>query len=135
TARLLESVCRPGVDFAGHISGSRFVMLVQSEDWAARAERLVGLFGQALSQHLPPAVIERGYFVLRSRDGAEHVRPLPKVAVGILPVLPGVFETRHEVMAAAKHAAQRALAEAGSAVRVDEQHANAYPQSLLLDGN
>ena len=50
----------------------------------------------------------------------------------VLPVLPGVFETRHEVMTAAKHAAQRALAQAGSAVYVDENAANAYPQSLLF---
>jgi hypothetical protein len=50
----------------------------------------------------------------------------------VLPVLPGVFESRHEVMAAAKHAAQRALAQPGSAIYVDENAANAYPQSMLF---
>ena len=34
----------PGVDFVGHISGSRFVMLMQSEDWRARAERALARF-------------------------------------------------------------------------------------------
>ena len=132
TARLLESVCRPGLDFVGHISGSRFAVLVQSEDWHERAERALELFPDAVSAQVPRAVAERGYFVLRSRDGRDQVRPLPKLCIGILPVLPGVFETRHEVMAAAKHAAQRALAQASSAIYVDENAANAYPQSMLF---
>lgn len=132
TARLMESVCRPGVDFAGHIAGSRFVMLVQSEDWAERAERLVTLFNEALSRHVPGDALERGYFAARTRDGREQVRPLPKLGVGILPVLPGIFESRHEVMSAAKQAARQALMQLASAVHVDQQHANAYPQSILF---
>ena len=132
TARLLESVCRPGLDFAGHISGSRFALLVQSEDWADRARRALELFPEVVAAQVPRAVAERGYFVMRTREGRDHVRPLPKLGIGILPVLPGVFETRHEVMAAAKHAAQRALAQPASAMYVDENAANAYPQSVLF---
>ena len=131
-ARLLESVCRPGLDFAGHISGSRFVMLVQSEDWEARAALALERFAAVLAEHVPAAARERGYFSSRTRDGREQVRPLPKLGIGVLPVLPGIFETRHEVMAAAKHAAQRALAQPSSAIYVDENAANAYPQSLLF---
>jgi hypothetical protein len=52
--------------------------------------------------------------------------------IGILPVLPGVFESRHEVVAVAKRAAQMAQAQTGSAIYVDQHHANAYPQSLLF---
>jgi len=132
TARLLESVCRPGVDFAGHVSGSRFVMLVQSEDWQALAARTLELFPALLAEHVAPDVVERGYFVARGRDGRENVRPLPKLAVGILPVLPGVFESRHEVVAAAKHAARQAMALPGSAMYVDPHSGNAYPQSMLF---
>jgi hypothetical protein len=78
-------------------------------------------------------VVARGYFIVKVRDGRESVRPLPKLAVGVLPVLPGVFESRHEVVAAAKHAAQLAIARPGNAVHVDRDHANAYPQSMLFD--
>jgi EAL domain-containing protein (putative c-di-GMP-specific phosphodiesterase class I)/GGDEF domain-containing protein len=132
TAELLEEACEPGVDFVGHISGSRFVVLAQSEDWQARAQRLVDRFPAVIAGHVSPEVLARGYFILKFRDGRESVRPLPKLAVGILPVLPGVFESRHEVVAAAKHAAQLAIARTGSAVHVDMDHANAYPQSLLF---
>jgi hypothetical protein len=58
---------------------------------------------------------------------------MPKLVIGILPVLPGVFESRHEVVAVAKRAAEHAQAQPGSAIYVDQQHGNAYPQSLLFD--
>src|SRR5678815_1811339 len=108
TARLLEAHCEPGVDFAGHVSGSRFVILMQSDDWRERAERLVAAFPAVRDAHMPPEVRERGYFTVRRRDGRDYVRPPPKLVVGILPVLPGVFESRHEVVAVAKRAAEKA---------------------------
>jgi len=133
TAELLEEACAPGLDFVGHISGSRFMLLAQSEDWESRAHELLGKFTAVVESHLPPEVVARGYFIVKVRDGRESVRPLPKLAVGVLPVLPGVFESRHEVVAAAKHAAQLAIARPGNAVHVDRDHANAYPQSMLFD--
>ncbi len=133
TGTLLEAACDAGVDFVGHVAGSRFVLLMQSEDWKPRAERTLAAFGPAVEAQLPPEVIERGYFTARGRDGRDKVRPLPRLAIGILPVLPGVFESRHEVVLAAKHAAQHALSQSGSALYVDQQYGNAYPQSLLFD--
>jgi GGDEF domain-containing protein len=132
-ARLLESMCQPGVDFAGHVSGARFVVLMQSEDWSVRADRLVEAFPALLEAHLPREALERGYFIVRSRDGRENVRPLPRLGVGILPVLPGVFETRHEVVSVAKQAVHQALLQPGSSVYVDQHYGNAYPQSLLFN--
>jgi EAL domain-containing protein (putative c-di-GMP-specific phosphodiesterase class I)/GGDEF domain-containing protein len=132
-ARLLESQCEPGVDFAGHVAGSRFVMLMQSEDWAERAQRMLDRFPELLEAHVPEPARGRGYFTVRRRDGRDYVRPLPKLVIGILPVLPGVFESRHEVVAVAKRAAEKAQAQAGHAIYIDQQHGNAYPQSLLFD--
>lgn len=133
TARLLESSCSPGVDFAGHVSGSRFVVLMQSEDWKVRGERILADFPRVVQAEVSPEVFARGYFIAAGRDGGEKARPLPRLALGILPVLPGVFESRHEVVLAAKHAAQAALAQHGSAIHIDPRYGNAYPQSLLFD--
>ena len=131
-ARLLEGLCEPGVDFVGHVSGSRFVVLMQSEDWSARAERVATQFPAVVQAHVPGEVRERGYFTARDREGREKVRPLPRLAIGILPVLPGVFESRHEVVSSAKQAARHATGQPGSAIYVDQQSGNAYPKSLLL---
>jgi hypothetical protein len=43
-----------------------------------------------------------------------------------------VFESRHEVVAVAKRAAERAQAQPGNAIYIDHQLANAYPQSVLF---
>jgi hypothetical protein len=40
----------------------------------------------------------RGYFTVRRRMAAIR-GPMPKLVIGVLPVLPGVFESRHEVVA------------------------------------
>ena len=135
TARLLEEACEPGVDFAGHVAGGRFVILAQSEDWMARAERLIERFPALVREHVPREAFDRGYFIVKFRDGRESVRPLPKLTIGIVPVLPGVFDTRHEVVNAAKRAAEAAKAHPGSAIHVDQEHGNAYPQSLLFGGH
>jgi EAL domain-containing protein (putative c-di-GMP-specific phosphodiesterase class I)/GGDEF domain-containing protein len=132
TARLLEAQCEPGVDFAGHVSGSRFVILMQSDDWRERAGRMLAAFPALLDAHVPGDVRGRGYFTVRRRDGRDYVRPQPKLVIGVLPVLPGVFESRHEVVAVAKRAAEKAQAQPGDALYVDEQLGNAYPQSLLF---
>ncbi len=131
-ARLLEEACGPGVDFAGHVAGGRFVVLAQSEDWHARALSVLARFPSLVEAQVPADAFARGYFTLAQRDGHQSVRPLPRLAIGIVPVLPGVFETRHEVVAVAKRAAEAAMARPGNALHVDEQHANAYPQSLLF---
>jgi EAL domain-containing protein (putative c-di-GMP-specific phosphodiesterase class I)/GGDEF domain-containing protein len=133
-ARQLEAACEPGIDFAGHVAGGRFVALAQSEDWRVRAQRLLEEFPGLLEVHVPPEPLARGYFTLEGRDGRQSVRPLPRLVIGILPVLPGVFGSRHEVVTAAKRAAEAAMARPGAALFVDERYANAYPQSLLFGG-
>ncbi|MEO5695008.1 MAG: GGDEF domain-containing protein [Usitatibacter sp.] len=132
TARLLEELCQPGVDFVGHVAGSRFVMLMQSDDWKPRADSAIRLFTAASAGHVTMEVMERGYFAARGRDGIDRVRPLPRLLVGIVPVLPGVFESRHEVITCAKQASQEAMKQPDSAIHVDEYQGNAYPQSILF---
>jgi GGDEF domain-containing protein len=133
-ARLLERACEPGVDFVGHVSGGRFVVLMQSENIEPRARGVLDGFPAIVESVVGAEVFSRGYFAARLRDGREVVRPLPRLAIGILPVLPGVFESRHEVVLAAKQAAHAAMAEPGSAIHLDRQYGNAYPQSLLFEG-
>ncbi len=131
TARLLESACEPGIDVAGHVSGTRFIVLAQSDDWRVRAGEAVALFRPLLREHVCAETFDRGYFAADTRAG-RRVRPLPRLVVGILPVLPGLYDSRHDVLARAKAANQLAPRGPASALHVDERHGNAYPQSYLL---
>jgi GGDEF domain-containing protein len=130
-ASLLESVCVAGLDLVGHVSGGRFVVLMQSDDWSARAQQAVAGFAALVATHAPAEVVERGYFTAHTREGREVIRPLPKLVIGVLPVLPGVHESRHEVLSIAKLASRRAQKLAGSGIVVDHYHGNVYPQSVL----
>ena len=133
TARLLESTCRPGVDFLSHVGGTRFVALIQGDDWRERADRAVRSFPRLLESHTSAETFARGYFRAAGRDGSPTLRPLPRLVMGVCPVPPGVFVSRSEVLAEAKAACQRAARGPVSALHVEERHAHAYPQSLLLD--
>jgi hypothetical protein len=93
---------------------------------------MLAAFPALLDAHVSKEARARGYFTVRRRDGRDYVRPMPKLVIGVLPVLPGVFESRHEVVAVAKRAAEKAQAQPGDALYVDEQLGNAYPQSLLF---
>ncbi|HXZ47492.1 MAG TPA: GGDEF domain-containing protein [Usitatibacter sp.] len=130
TARLLELACEPGVDFAGHVAGGRFVVLAQSGDWMQRAESVLERFPAVVREHVPEEARSRGHFVVKFRDGRQIVRGLPKLVIGIVRVAPGQFESRHEVVAAANRAAEAAQARPVSAIHVDERGAS--PQSVLF---
>lgn len=135
TGRLIEALCTPGLDLAGHLAGSRFIALVQSEDALERAQLLVAAFVSLRDEIVDAGARERGYFVARDREGREQVRPLPRLAVGVLPVLPGLHESRHEILDLAKRACKVAKAGPGSGLHVDQYHGNAYPQSVLFPGD
>jgi GGDEF domain-containing protein len=131
-ARLLESACEPGVDFVGHLGGARFVVLSQSDDWRDRAQAAVDRFRAILREHVSAEAFARDYFAVDSR-GEPRVRPLPRLVLTIVPVLPGIFDSRHEVLAAMKAAHRLAPRGASSTLHVDARHANAYPPSYLLE--
>jgi hypothetical protein len=104
---------------------------MQSEDWRARADRAITLFPAVVRAHVSAEALELGYFTTHGREG-DKVRPFPRLVIGIVPALPGVFESRHEALACAKRAAREAMKQSGSAIHVDEQIGNAYPRSMLL---
>ena len=131
--QVLEGICEPNVDFVGHVSGARFIVLLQSDDWRARADGAIAAFERQLDAHVPADARARGYFTARTRDGKDVVRPLPKLAIGAVPVLPGLFESRHEVLDSARQANRAALALPTGGVVVDDWAANRYPRSLLLE--
>jgi len=130
---MLESACEPGVDFLSHVGGTRFVALIQSDDWRERANGAVCAFPRLLESQTSAETFARGYFCAADCDGAPALRPLPRLVMGVCPVLPGVFRSRNAVLAESKAACQRAARGPVSALHVEERHAHAYPQSVLLD--
>ena len=125
-----RSECADGVDFAGTFR-SRFVVLMQSGDWATRAGGAAQV--RARSRARAAQAIERALlFRYPARRHGRCACPTPGSASCRCC---GRVESRHGVVAAAKHAAQKGSFLTGSAIEIDREHANAYPQCCFWAAN
>jgi len=97
-ARLFEAACEPGIDLVCHVAGTRFVVLAQGEGWRERLGAIAAAFRRLVEKEVPVAIHERGYFIVESRSGP-RVRPLPRLVAASQPVLPGMFESREDLLA------------------------------------
>ena len=131
--RLLASVitreCDPERDFAGHIGGDDFIVLLQSEDWQSRCVRMIETFNAAAPTLYDPLARERGYIESEDRQGNPTRFPMTTLSIGVLQVAPADFNRPEDVAAAAaaaKHQAKRSNAglfvlDSGAAARDFEQ--------------
>ncbi len=104
TAQILAEVCATGLDLVGHLSGGRFVALLQSDDWERKASAVVKMFEQQLHQVIPEPWRSRGVFEWTNKSGTvTELRNWPRLAIGVLPLAAGELDNRHEVMNHAKH--------------------------------
>lgn len=115
--RLLASVitheCDPERDFAGHVGGDDFMVLLQSEDWQTRCARMIETFNAAAPALYDPLTRERGYIESEDRQGNPCRFPLTTLSIGALQVAPADFTSPEDVAsaaAAAKHQAKRSNA-------------------------
>jgi diguanylate cyclase (GGDEF)-like protein len=112
--RLLASVitqeCDRQRDFAGHVGGDDFIVLLQSEDWKDRCSRIIEKFNSLAPALYDPRTRELGYIESEDRQGNPTRFPLTTLSIGALTVAPGEFDSPEDVAtaaAAAKHQAKR----------------------------
>ena len=112
-ANVITQACDPQRDFAGHIGGDDFIVLLQSEDWERRCARMIETFNAAAPALYDPLTRERGYIESEDRQGNPTRFPLTTLSIGALQVAPAEFDRPEDVAtaaAAAKHQAKRSNA-------------------------
>jgi diguanylate cyclase (GGDEF)-like protein len=112
-AGVITQACDPQRDFAGHIGGDDFIVLLQSEDWQSRCAQMIESFNAAAPALYDPLTRERGYIESEDRQGQPTRFPLTTLSIGALRVAPAEFASPEEVAtaaAAAKHQAKRSNA-------------------------
>ena len=112
-ASAITQACDPQRDFAGHIGGDDFIVLLQSEDWHSRCARMIETFNAAAPALYDPLTRERGYIESEDRQGNPTRFPLTTLSIGALQVAPADFASPEDVAAAAaaaKHQAKRSNA-------------------------
>ena len=112
-AGVITQACDPQRDFAGHIGGDDFIVLLQSEDWQNRCAQMIERFNAAAPALYDPLTRERGYIESEDRQGNPTRFPLTTLSIGALRVAPAEFDSPEDVAsaaAAAKHQAKRSNA-------------------------
>ncbi len=110
TARILQSACDPARDFLGHVGGDDFILVLRGPGWRERLEQALRDFTAERAVFFSPEHLALGGYKSEDRQGATVFHPLVGLSIGVLSVLPGQFQSHHEVSAAAtqcKHMAKR----------------------------
>lgn len=117
--RILLSQLDMTMDFAGHIGGDDFVLLLQSCNWRRRLQDIIRSFDQRVQAFFCAAARHAGGYHIADRNGQMQFFPLTSVSIGVLPVLPGRFLSHYEVAAAATQAKKMAKKQEGSSLFVE----------------
>ncbi len=115
-AAILTEACDPARDFLGHVGGDDFLVLYQSDDWAARVGAAIRRFNDAARDMYTPADRAGGGIHAEDRNGQPAFFPPVSMAAGVVRVdaqAPGGLQRLGSqqigaAAAAAKHAAKRA---------------------------
>jgi diguanylate cyclase (GGDEF)-like protein len=101
TGSILSGACDTALDFAGHIGGDDFILLMQSADWEQRCRGALGEFART-SATLTDELHHD------SEDEAGAMRPifsvLPNLSIGACRIEPGMFSSPVQVADAARAA-------------------------------
>lgn len=112
-ARLCVAHCDPQQDFVGHVGGDDFILLFQSNNWQARAKRILTAFAQqALALYDDPQRLAGG-ILAEDRHGVERFFPCTTLSMGAVMVEPGRFQTAEQVASEASLAKHEAKASPG----------------------
>ncbi len=119
---ILTRVCDARLDFAGHIGGDDFILLLQSHDWQERVTQALHRFDDSLADFLDAAHRHVGGYHGEDRRGQPVFHALPALSVGCLMVGPAMFHSHHEVSAAMSEAKKQAKKLPGSALFIERRH-------------
>lgn len=133
TAELLRQATHCEADMLGHVGGDDFVSVMTSADWHARIERALAAFDAGVRRFYSAEHLEAGGYVTQDRRGQEVFHPLATLAVGVVPVEPGQYESHRQIARAAAQTKRMAKQQRGSACFV-ERRGGATPRAAARGG-
>ena len=110
-AKIILSHCDSQRDFVGHVGGDDFIMLLQSDDWHQRCEKIIAELADRAKALFSDEARERGGIEAEDRHGVVRFFPCTSLSIGVVSVKPGSFARVEEVAsqaALAKHHAKSA---------------------------
>lgn len=110
-SHLLMAEIHPDKDFVGHVGGDDFVLVLRSDDWHARCEKILSEFSRVAAELIPGD--QRDYWS-RDRQGRRQVFGPLTLAIGC--VVPDIqrCKSHHQIAQLLAEAKQTAKAHAGN---------------------
>lgn len=122
TGNLLSRMCDSERDFIGHIGGDDFIILFQSSDWELRCHEILKNFSQEIEHFFKPVHREqKGYFAI-DRTGKQIFHPLVTLSIGAVLVLPGTYNSHHEISSLASIAKSQAKYKSGNSLFIERRN-------------
>ncbi len=131
TGKLLSGVCDPQRDFIGHIGGDDFILVLQSEDWEVRCNRVLSGFARRSTTLFAPEHLLAGGYLASDRQGRVVRHPLPTLSIGVAWIDPQQFASHHEVSEAATNAKKMAKSKAGNSLFIERRRYVADALTLI----
>lgn len=123
---ILIDVASGEYDFAGHIGGDDFMLLLQSTDWQQRLQQGIEKFDAGMQDFLDQQHILDGGYYGEDRKGNKVFHPIPALSIGCLTVTPGMFNSHHEISSAVVDTKKRAKKISGSNVFIERRLLTKY---------
>jgi EAL domain-containing protein (putative c-di-GMP-specific phosphodiesterase class I)/GGDEF domain-containing protein len=116
----LKSVCSASTDFVGHVGGDDFIVILRSQDWISRLNRLFDVFSASIDNYYEEPHRQRGELPGVDRDGKPRLFPLMTLSIGAASCWPGRYANPAEIGDALRKAKNCAKAHRGHAWFHDE---------------
>ncbi|MEX6504326.1 bifunctional diguanylate cyclase/phosphodiesterase [Pseudomonas zhanjiangensis] len=87
-AQCLSERVDPARDFVGHIGGDDFLLVLGSEDWRARLNRLLEDFQGQCRRFYSDEHLHAGCFISHNRQGVREEFPLLSISLGVVHLHP-----------------------------------------------
>jgi diguanylate cyclase (GGDEF)-like protein len=77
-------VCGDEKSFIGHNGGDDFVLIVNKDKADAICKEIISRFDTRIKELYHPADIERGYTIIRDREGRMNINPILTISIGVV---------------------------------------------------
>ena len=130
-ARVLTQAVDPQLDFVGHIGGDDFVMVLCSDDWDARMERVCAAFDAGVRSFFSAEHLAAGGYVTLNRQNQPSFHPLPTISAGAVVHQHGSFENSRGLSAALSEPKRVAKGRPGASRFFIDRRQPPNPRALL----
>lgn len=98
--KLLVEEGSKDLDFVGHIGGDDFILLCQSEDWESRCHQILSRLALSMPEFYGEEDRKKGGIESEDRQGNKTFYPYSSLSIGAVRIVPELFASHHEVVAA-----------------------------------